>query len=105
MKYFAVLSDEYRVVTTYFVGERKYLVKADDNSGGGAGYYYYPDTKTHEDIWCSDPAKTVESYFAVAYNNPETKDVYLYGVQLFENDVKDSFGLTIEALFALPVGQ
>ncbi len=105
VRYFTPLSDEYRVVVTYFVGERKYLVKADDNSGGGAGYYYYVDTKTHEDIWCSDSTKTVEAYFAAAYNNPEIKDVYLYGMQLFENDAKDSFGLTVEALFALPIGQ
>jgi internalin A len=105
VRYFTPLSDEYRVVVTYFVGERKFLVKADDNSGGGAGYYYYVDAKTHEDIWCSDSTKTVEAYFAAAYNNPEIKDVYLYGMQLFENDAKDSFGLTIDALFALPVGQ
>ena len=103
--YFTPLSDEYRVVITYYTGEKKFLVKADDNSGGGAGFYYYVDSAKSEDIWCSDSNRTVEQYFIDAYNNPDIKDIYTYSTQLMEDCIKNTFGLTIDELYALPPGQ
>ena len=103
--YFTPLSDNCRIAVTYFTGDKKFLVKADDNSGGGAGFYYYADTKKSEDIWCSDPNKTVEQYFKDAFNNSDIKDIYSYSAQLMENCIQDTFGLTIDDLYALPAGQ
>ena len=97
--------DKYGVVITYFTGEKKFLVKADDKSGGGAGFYYYPDTKQFEDIWCSDKSITVEQYFVDVYNNPDIKDIHAYSAQLMEDCIKNAFGLTIDELYALPSGQ
>ncbi|MPN13853.1 hypothetical protein SDC9_161179 [bioreactor metagenome] len=96
--------DKYGVVVTYFTGEKKFLVKADDKSGGGAGFYFYADTKTFEDIWCSDKSRTVEEYFRDVYNNPDIEDVHLHSVQLMESTIQDTFGMTIEELYALPSG-
>jgi hypothetical protein len=103
--YFTPISDEYRVVITYYTGEKKFLVKADDNSGGGAGFYYYVDSAKSEDIWCSDKSRTVEQYFIDVYNNPDIKDIHAYSAQLMEDCIKNTFGLTIDELYALPAGQ
>ena len=103
--YYTPLSDECRVVITYYTGEKKFLVKADDNSGGGAGFYYYVDSAKSEDIWCSDSNRTVEQYFIDAYNNPDIKDIYTYSTKLMEDCIKNTFGLTIDELYALPPGQ
>ena len=97
--------DKYGVVITYFTGEKKFLVKADDKSGGGAGFYYYPDTKQFEDIWCSDKNRTVEQFFIDAYSNPDIKDIHAYSAQLMVDCIKNAFGLTIDELYALPSGQ
>lgn len=105
VRFFTPLSDECRVVITYYSSERKYMVKADDNDGGGAGFYFYVDTNTHEDIWCTDKSITVAEYFTAAYNNPEISDLYEYSVQLMQNYIKDTFGLTVDELYALPAGQ
>lgn len=104
VKFFTPLSDSCRIVVTYYASERKYMVKADDNDGGGAGYYFYLDSKTTEDIWCSDPNKTVLEYFTEAYNNPDIKDIYLQFLPLMEESMKDSIGLSLEELFTLPAG-
>lgn len=93
------------VVITYFTGEKKFLVKADDKNGGGAGFYYYPDTKQFEDIWCSDKNITVEQYFKNMYNNPDIEDIHSYSAQLMEDCIKNAFGMTIDELYALPAGQ
>jgi len=93
------------VLVTYFTGEKKFLVKAHDKIGGGAGFYYYPDTNQFEDIWCSDTSRTVEQYFIDVYNNPDIKDIHAYSAQLMEDCIKNTFGMTIDELYALPSGQ
>lgn len=93
------------VLITYFTGEKKFLVKAHDKIGGGAGFYFYTDTMQFEDVWCSDKNRTVEQYFIDVYNNPDIKDIHTYSVQLMEDCIKNTFGLTIDELYALPAGQ
>ena len=98
-------TDTNGVLVTYFTGEKKFLVKAHDKTGGGAGFYFYSDTKQYEDVWCSDPNKTVEQYFKDVYNNPDIVDIHLYSVGLMEDCIKKAFGLTVDELYALPSGQ
>ena len=104
VRFFTPLSEGYRTVIFYFVDEQKYLVTADDDFGGGAHFEFYKDTKEHVDTWCSDPNKTVEEYFTAALNNPDIEDPYLYYLQLVDNYIKDTFGLTLDELYALPAG-
>ncbi len=104
VRFFTPLSDEYRIVITYFTSDRKYLVKADDNAGGGASFELLADTAEHIDGWCSDASLTVEQYFVKAFNDPEIEDVYLFAVKLMEDAVDDCFGLRVEELYALPAG-
>ena len=98
-------ADTNGVLITYFTGEKKFLVKAHDKIGGGAGFYFYTDTKQFEDIWCSDKSRTVEQYFIDVYNNPDIKDIHAYSAQLMEDCIKNTFGLSIDELYALPAGQ
>ena len=48
---------------------------------------------------------TVEQYLINAINNAEVEDVFLYPVQLMEQYISDTFGMSIEELYALPVGE
>jgi hypothetical protein len=101
---FTPLSDEYRIVVTYYIDEKKFAVGADDNDGGGAKYEYYIETNEHSDSWCSDEELTVEQYFSKAIDDSAVDDVYPYPVQLMQKYISDTFGLTIEELYALPSG-
>jgi hypothetical protein len=105
VSFFTPLSDEYRIVVTYSIDEKKFLVKADDNDGGGASFEFFMETREHVDGWCSDNEMTVEEYFKNAFNDTGAEDVYLHSVELMINYIKDTFGMSIDELFALPVGE
>lgn len=105
IRFFTPLSDEYRIVVTYHLAEKKYGVGADDNSQGGAKFEYFVETGEHLDEWCSDNNLTVEEYFKKAFNDPGIKDVYKYSVTLVEDYFKNTFGMTIGELYALPTGE
>lgn len=104
VRFFTPLSDEYRIVVTYHIDERKFVVGADDNDMGGANFEFFIDTNEHIDGWCSNKEMTVEEYFINAYNDPEIEDIYLYSVEFVKQYISDTFGLTIEELYALPTG-
>jgi hypothetical protein len=103
--FFQPITDVYRVNLFYHTTDNKLFVGADDNYNGGASFYYYLDTGEHIDEWCSDPDKTVEEYFIKAYNDPAIEDVYQHTVDLMVQYIRDTFGMTIEELYALPTGE
>lgn len=105
VRFFTPLSDQYRIVVTYFIDEKKYAVGADDNDGGGAKFEFFVETREHIDSWCSDDEITVEQYFKNAIDDPSVEDVYLYSVQLMQQYISDMFGITIDELYVLPVGE
>jgi hypothetical protein len=105
VRFFTPISDEYRIVVTWHAAENKFIASVDDNSQGGGSFEYFIDTGEHFDIWCSYPDKTVEEYFTKAYNDPAIMDVYQHSVDLMEQYVSDTFGMTIEELYTLPTGE
>jgi len=105
VRFFTPLSDEYRIVVTYYIGERKFVVGADDNEMGGANFELFIETHEHIDGWCSNKDLTVEEYFINAYNDPLIEDIYLHSVELMEQYFSEKFGMTIEELYALPAGE
>lgn len=105
VRFFTPISDEYRIVVTWHAAEKKFIAGVDDNSQGGGSFEYFIDTGEHLDIWCSYPDKTVEEYFIKAYNDPTIEDVYQHSVDLMTQYIRDSFGMTIEELYALPTGE
>lgn len=105
VRFFTPFSDEYRIVVTYYVNEKKFVVGADDNDLGGASFEYFVETNAYNDIWCSDKEITVEQYFINAIDDPTVDDVYQYAIQLMPQYISDTFGMTIEELYALPVGE
>ena len=102
---FTPLSDDYRIVITYTISEKKFAVGADDNDGGGAKFEFFNDTHEHVDNWCSNEDMTVEEYFINAYNDPKIEDIYLYSAELMTNYIHETFGMSIDELYALPVGE
>lgn len=105
VRFFTPISDEYRIVVTWHAAEKKFIASVDDNSQGGASFEYFIDSGEHLDIWCSYKDKTVEEYFMKAYNDPAIEDVYQHSVDLMVQYVSDTFGMTIEELYALPTGE
>lgn len=103
--FFTPLSDEYRIVVTYHDNEKKFIVKADDNDQGGADFEYDIETHEHVDGWCSNEKMAVEEYFINAYNDPGIEDIYLHSAELMEQYIRDTFGMTIGELYALPTGE
>jgi len=104
VRFFAPLSDEYRIVVTCHINENWFSVKADDNFGGGAQYKVMGGTKEIIDIWCSDNNLTVEEYFKKAINNPaitDAYDIYHYAIKRMVRTIEDTFGMEIEQLYAL----
>ncbi len=84
VRFFAPLSEEYRIVVTYHIDKKLFTVGADDNDGGGAEYSFFLDTGEHIDGWCSDESLTVEQYFMRAINDPsitDTSDVNQYSLK------------------------
>jgi len=102
VRFFTPLSEDYRIVVTYNIAERKFVVGGDDNYQGGASFEYYIDTNVYNDVWCSNNEMTVEEYFINAYNDPGIEDVYLHSVELMEQYFTDRFGMTFEELYSLP---
>ena len=104
IRFFTPLSAEYRIVITYNIAEKKFIVGVDDNYGGGASFEYDAETQAHIDGWCSDSNLSVEEYMRKAYNDPTVMDVYSHSVNLMVQYFQDRFGLTLEEIFELPVG-
>ena len=104
VRFFTPLSEEYRIVVTYHIDEKQFTVKADDNDSGGAEYSYFPGSDEYTDIWCSDDDITVEQYFVKAIDDPsitDASDVYQYSIKRMVKTVEDTFGMSIEELYAL----
>ncbi len=106
VRFYMPLSEEYRIVVTYHIDEKRFTVKADDNNGGGAEYRFLIDSNELVDIWCSDDSLTVEQYFMKAIDDPsitDTYDIYHYAIKLMVGAVEGTFGMGIEELYALPI--
>lgn len=105
VRFFTPISDEYRIVVKYDLAKKMFSVGIDDNDQGGASFYYYSETGKFVDDWCSNPDMSVEDYFIKAFNDPAITDVYQHSVDLMVRYVQDTFGLTLDELYALPVGE
>ena len=105
VRFFTPISEEYRIVITWHAAEKKFIASVDDNSQGGGSFEYFIVTGEHLDIWCSYKDKTVEEYFIKAYNDPAIEDIYQHSVNLMVQYIRDTFGMTIEELYALPTGE
>ena len=105
VRFFTPLSDNYRIVVIYYVDEKKFIAGADDNDGGGASFEFFTETNKHIDVWCSNNEITVEQYFKNAIDDSTVKDIYLHSVRLMQQYISDTFGMTVEELYALPVGE
>jgi len=95
----------YGIVIYYFVDEQRFFVSADNQEDGSYAYFDFFVQDGSIIDGQSPEGMTVGEYFQNVYNDPETENVYLYSVQLMENYISDTFGMTITELYALPVGE
>ena len=94
----------YGVMVRYYKDEQRYYVRADNEKGSVADFEFFPKDHSSRDGMSPDGV-TVEELFKTVYDNPQIEDVYLYSVQLAQNYISDTFGMTIDELCALPVGE
>jgi hypothetical protein len=65
--------------------------------------YYAVDGSAVDDIVVG--ADSVKDYFINMYDDPAITDIYTYSVQLVEQFINDTFGMSIDELYALPTGE
>jgi len=97
---------EYGMKISYSVGDQCYNVSAvDERVDDGsiyAAFEFYDRDDAKNDLGFGG-ADSVEAFFKTMYNDPEIEDVYLYSVQLMQQYVENTFGLSVDELYNLPV--
>ena len=104
VEYYASING-YNVTVWYYQNERRYYVRAENPQDGTiADFEFFPaDDSTNDGM--SPEGVTVEEYFKTVYNDPEIEDVYLYSVLMAQQYINDTFGISIDELYSLPVGE
>lgn len=90
--------NDYLLAIWYYPDEGKYKVQADKDDTS-ASYEYLVETGKF-DSEQPDP-QTVRAHFGEVYSGFEVKDLYMEGIEQFQNYVKDAFGMSIDQLYAL----
>ena len=88
----------------YYVDEQRFRVGADNQSNGAYAvfdYYQKDDTVIDNEV---SQGVTIEEFFTNVYRDPDVKDVYRHSVSLMERYIEDTFGLRVDELYSLPVG-
>ena len=95
--------NEYGLVVTYYKDEQRFNVAADKGETYAKFNFYVSD-----DTWIDENASgdmTVEEYFENMYNDPNINDVYLYSVSIAQQYIAGTFGMSIDELCVLPLGE
>lgn len=95
--------NDYGLVITYHMNEQRFQVSSDLGETYAVFYYFLKDGSTVDGVVSG--AATVKEYFQNMYNDPEITDIYSYSVRLVEQYISDAFGLSIDELCTLPVGE
>ena len=90
----------YNLVIMYFADDGRYNVRL-DKDGVDCSYDYY--TAPDQYGWEYPDIATVIQMFGDAFDT-QGKETYLKALPYFEQVVQDRFGMTVEELYALPVG-
>lgn len=97
--------NEYGLVIMYYVDEQRFRVGADNQSNGAYAvfdYYQKDDTVIDNEV---SQGVTIEEFFTNVYRDFDVQDVYRYSVSLMERYIEDTFDLSADELYALPVGE
>jgi hypothetical protein len=95
--------NEYGLVITYFKDEQRLYVAADKGETYAKFNFYLSDN-----TWVDENASgnmTVEEYLKTMYDDPDIEEVHLYSVSIAQQYIADTFGMSIDELCALPVGE
>jgi len=88
----------YLLAIWYYPDEGRYAVQADKDDTS-AKYEYYTETGKFDGEY-PDP-DTVKAQFEDMYTGLEVEDDYMKGIELFQGYVNDTFGMSIDDLYAL----
>lgn len=94
----------YGVMVRYYIDEQRYYIRADNEDGSTADFEFFSKDNSYRDGMSPD-GMTVEEFFKKVYDEPQIEDVYLYSVLLAQQYITDTFGMTIDEMYALPVGE
>ena len=96
---------EYGMKISYDVSDQCYNVSAVDERDDGSSYAafeFYARDDSSVDLEFGG-ADSVEAFFKTMYNDPEIEDVYLYSVLLMQPFINDTFDMSVDELYSLPV--
>jgi hypothetical protein len=95
--------NEYGLVVMYYKDEQRFNVAADKGETYAKFDFYVSDNTSIDENASGN--MTVEEYFKNMYNDPNIEDVYLYSVLIAQQYIADTFGMSIDELCVLPLGE
>jgi len=102
LRFFTPVND-YGLVITYLKDKKCFYVAADKGDTYAKFFYYVDSDKRVDDGATGNMA--VEQYFNNMYNDPSIDDIYSYSVSIAQQYIEDTFGMTIDELCDLPLGE
>jgi hypothetical protein len=90
----------YLLVVWYYADEQKYTVQA-DKGNLTAKYDYSIETGKYGNEWTPD-SDTVKEHFFTVFDTKDG-DIFAKAIAMFEQTLKDRFGMSLEELYALPI--
>lgn len=96
--------NEYGVMVRYEIDQQRYYVRAEASDGAYADFEFFWETHA-KNGFSSPEGMTVEQFFQQVYDDPEIADVFLYSVLMVQRYFSDTFGMSIDELYALPSGE
>ena len=99
---FAKKLSDYLLIIWYYPGKQEYTVQA-DKGDTSAKFTYSGKTGELIDEWSN--VKTVREQFADMLGGPPTEDVYAQSIRIFTDYVRETFGMSVDALYALAEGE
>lgn len=97
--------NDYYLIVTYDIDQQSFHVatgKTEDQSSYACFDFYRDDSSIDTEV---SEGITVEEYLKTMYADPGIEDVRLYSIQLMRQYISDTFDMTIDELYALPVGE
>ena len=102
LRFFTPIND-YGLVITYTKDNKCFYVAADKGDTYAKFFYYLDSDKRIDDG--ATGGMTVEEYFNKMYNVPSIDDIYAHSVSIAQQYIEDNFGMSIDELCNLPLGE
>lgn len=95
------MADGYRLTVGYDPGNQNYVFNITQNGGWHIDYVY---VTLEDELWLDGDREVVENAILTMLGDTDSDDILLAPIPVFNDTIRETFGMTADALFALPVG-